>query len=215
MPRHCFRVLSYIKSNDPRLRATLQSRKFPKSVVPDTPPKAATARSHIAAMRGLRQIFGALKWAILAVSAPKHAVFRCSGVLFRRLFGAETPVRREFGTPLHISALVRRRNAVSVVHAETAVKDVSAGCAASARRTHGSARRSARRTLTETGSWDCFGVPNQARGNVSACRTMIVGTVRRADTGSWECFGVLNHDREDGTEVSYSIAAAIGSKQNT
>jgi len=38
---------------------------------------------------------------------------------------------------------------------------------------------------------------------------------RRAERCSWECFGVLNHDREDGTEVSYSIAAAIGSKQNT
>ena len=49
MPRHCFRVLSYIISNDPRLRATLQSRKCTKFVVPDTPPKAATARSHIAA----------------------------------------------------------------------------------------------------------------------------------------------------------------------
>jgi len=164
---------------------------------------------------GLRQIFGALKRGILAVSAPKHAVFRRSGVPFRRLFGAETPVRREFGTPLHISALVRRRKAVSSWSAETAVKDVSADCVASARRTHGSARRSARRALTETGSWECFGVPNHARGNVSACRTMLVGMFRRAERCSWECFGVLNHDREDGTEVSYSIAAAIGSKQNT
>ena len=62
--------------------------------------------------------------------------------------------------------------------------------------------------------------PKQAQGNVSACRTMIVGTVRRAETGSWGCFGVPNpargsasacrnrfmgmfrraeHDREDGT----------------
>jgi len=135
----------------------------------------------------LRQIFGALKWGILGVSAPKHAVFRWSGVLFRRLFGAETPVRREFGTPLPISALVRRRKAVSAVHAEA---DVSAGCVASARRTHGSAWRSARRTLTETGAWECFGVPNHDRGYGSACRNRLMGMFRRAEPCSWECFGV-------------------------
>jgi len=76
----------------------------------------------------LRQIFGALKWGILGVSAPKHAVFRCSRVLFRRLFGACSAPKRLFGanagTPLHISALVRRRKAVPVVHAGA---DVSAG----------------------------------------------------------------------------------------
>jgi len=58
-------------------------------------------------------------------------------------------------------------------------------------------------------------VPKQAHGDVSACRTVIVGVLRRAETGSWGCFCVPNRDREDGTEVSYSIAAAIGSKQNT
>jgi len=47
----------------------------------------------------LRQIFVALKRGILAVSALKHAVFRRSRVPFRRLFGADTPVRREFGAP--------------------------------------------------------------------------------------------------------------------
>jgi len=39
-----------------------------------------------------------------------------------------------------------------------------------------------------------------------------VGMFRRAEPCSWECFGVLNHDREDGTEVSYSIAAALANK---
>ncbi len=63
--------------------------------------------------------------------------------------------------------------------------------------------------------WRAVPSPKQARGDVSAYRTMLVGMFRRAERCSWECFGVLNHDREDGTEVSYSIAAAIGSKQNT
>jgi len=54
-------------------------------------------------------------------------------------------------------------------------------------------------------------VPKQAHGDVSACRAVIVGVLRRAEPCSWGCFGVPSPAREDGTEVSYSIAAAIGS----
>ncbi len=57
-------------------------------------------------------------------------------------------------------------------------------------------------------------MPKQAHGDVSACRTVIVGVIRRAETGSWGCFGVPNPAREDGTEVYYSVTGAIGSKQN-
>jgi len=45
---------------------------------------------------GLRQIFSALQRGILAVSALKHAVFRRSGVPFRRLFGANSARRDIF-----------------------------------------------------------------------------------------------------------------------
>ena len=117
---------------------------------------------------GLRQMFGALKRDNLAVSAPKHAVFRRSGVPFRRLFGAETPVRREFGTPKHshepVSVRARRaerraepcvRRAEATQSAETSFTAVSADQLETAFR---------RRTSAEI----CNGVLNLRRTGVSA-----------------------------------------------